>query len=189
MMNADEMLKAVLSGKDFYNPLTHTYVFAYSDTGSIYIHRSLNPKEATNLAIDSNAEGKPWSAYLRTGGNVYDGTDALNWIEDNVSERWISTEEYPFAMNFLVSSHAEEIELMKLLEEKNYIWTSMQKPTDIPKLIKQSDFDEVELCVRADRRANTVTFMPTNVMSNIEAAILKEVAYTLPLLKRVIDFL
>lgn len=188
MLNADETLRAILSGKDFYNPLTHTYVFAYSDTGSICIHRSLNPKEATNLAIDSNAEGKPWSAYLRSGGNFH-VAEALNWIEDNVSKHWICTEEYPFVMNFLVSSHAEEIELMKLLEEKNYIWTSMQKPTDIPKLIKQSDFDEVELCVRADRRASTVTFMPTNVMSNIEVTILKEVAYTLPLSERVIDFL
>lgn len=70
--SAEEMLKAIQDGKDFYNPYTGIYVFVYNDAGSIAYY-SLDESEAEQLQkMSDENDGEYWGAFLGWGGWIVD---------------------------------------------------------------------------------------------------------------------
>ena len=71
-VKALEFLKNIQSGTDYYNPKEETYVFVYSDRGSICIY-SIDPDKAKELAEKSaENDGEYWGAFLGCGGEIFD---------------------------------------------------------------------------------------------------------------------
>lgn len=101
--SAQEMLNYIQGGNDLYNPRLETYVFVYSDAGSIAYY-SITNEHAKELAKLAKENDEYWGAFLGPGGRIIDDpssdfyTDGketnLDWCKDMYKEEgWINTEE------------------------------------------------------------------------------------------------
>lgn len=69
-----EMYNYIADGNDLYNPAEELYVFVYNDAGALCSYR-ITEKEAMALRKESKETKESWSAFLGTGGTVYDNPD------------------------------------------------------------------------------------------------------------------
>ena len=94
--SAQEMLDVIVKEEnDLYNPNTETYVFVYSDCGSICYY-SIDKEHAKKLAKLKEETGEYWGAFLGPGGwivddpshELYDEGDEtpLDWCENYYKE-------------------------------------------------------------------------------------------------------
>ena len=81
--SAVEMLDAIQSGTDLYSPEIETYVFIYTDNGSICYY-SIDEEFAEELEKISFLGGEEWSAYLGIGGHILDSDE---WYVENNQTR------------------------------------------------------------------------------------------------------
>ena len=81
--SAEEMLAEIQSGTDLYSPELETYVFLYTENGSICYY-SIDEEEAEELEKTSFLGGECWSAYLGVGGSILDSDE---WYAENNQTR------------------------------------------------------------------------------------------------------
>lgn len=99
--NGAEMLEALQTG-DLYSPLSEIYIFIYNDVGSLCSY-DITLSEAETLENKCREQpGEYWSAFLGTGGWIYDdpshelfnpdhGISNLELCERLYTEEWIYT--------------------------------------------------------------------------------------------------
>lgn len=101
--SAQEMLDCIQKGTDLYNPKTETYVFVYSEAGSIAYY-SIDNEEAKELQRKAEENDEYWGAFLGPGGWIVDDPSSdfynegdetnLDWCEERYKEDgWIRCEE------------------------------------------------------------------------------------------------
>lgn len=100
--SAQEMLDVIKKGTDLYNPNTNTYVFVYSDAGSIAYYR-IDNEEAKELERKAREADEYWGAFLGPGGWIVDDPSSdffegnetnLEWCEACYKdEGWIECKE------------------------------------------------------------------------------------------------
>lgn len=119
---AKQMLDYINEGNDLYSRKAETYVFSYNDEGSVCTY-ILDESEAASLARQvKNSEEKYWSAFLGTGGKIWDDPRHYCYKEGQVTnldcceklveyEDWVLTQHYlgePIALTVKI-----EVELKK----------------------------------------------------------------------------
>ena len=103
--SAKEMLEYIQEGNDLYNQNIETYVFVYSDAGSIAYY-SIDNDHAKELSQTAKEYNEYWGAFLGCGGYIVDDPDSdsyregretnLEWCEGcYMEEGWVNTNDYP----------------------------------------------------------------------------------------------
>lgn len=78
-ISAEEFLKEIQKGRDFYSPSKELYVFVYSESGSICVYSGITVEKA--LELDSYDEY--WGAHLGMfGSQIFDEPKNLQWCKD-----------------------------------------------------------------------------------------------------------
>jgi hypothetical protein len=102
--SAKQMLET-LDCMDLYNTETENYVFLYNECGSICVYQ-IEKEMAIELDKKSReADGEQWSAFLGTGGSIYDdprhelfdahNSNNLDYCEEFYNKgNWIDTRDY-----------------------------------------------------------------------------------------------
>ena len=79
--NGEEMLSALMDGKDLYNAETGQYVFNYNECGSIAVYY-LSSDRAEELKELSKEHEEYWGAFLGPGGYIYDDPSYEDFDEE-----------------------------------------------------------------------------------------------------------
>lgn len=92
MFTSPEKMQKYLESHDLYCEAEETYVFRYSEKGSIAYYK-VSPSFAKILQSKSESTEQPgyWGQFLGPGGYIFDGTDADNFCNENYKADWIDT--------------------------------------------------------------------------------------------------